>query len=389
MSKKIAMIVCMVISLCMLVTVFASSSFNDIKGTKYEMAVNKLKEEGVIDGMEDGSFRTYGDVTRAQLAKMTVTAFELKGNADVEFDDFDKKYWAADYIEKAVKNGVIRGYNDNTFKPENKVTYGEATTMLIRAYGKDSASLKNGKWPDAYMNKAEELNMFKNVSSYKADDIASRGDIALMIYNLTEANVVEIPFEEVKDGEIDIPKLGEKITNMGIGDINVDGSIDKKDVLELSLYLKGKAELSKEGLENADLNADMKIDEKDLDILQRYLAGTINILPYTAENGELPIPLYPDPVKKEKDDVKNEITIIKEKDKIEKVEEVTKTEVTVPKKETTTKDLKDSKLKLDKKVDSNMKDIEKEDLKIEIKEPIKRKPDVELPVQPKPTLVTK
>lgn len=389
MSKKIAMIVCMVISLCMMVTVFASSSLNDIKGTKYEMAVNKLKEEGVIDGMEDGNFRAYGDVTRAQLAKMTVTAFELKGNGNVGFDDFDKKYWAADYIEKAVKNGVIRGYDDNTFRPENKVTYGEAATMLIRAYGKDSTSLKNGKWPDAYMNKAEELNMFKNVSSYKADDIASRGDIALMIYNLTEANVVEVPFEEVKDGEIAIPKLGDKITNMGIGDINVDGSIDKKDVLELSLYLKGKGELSKEGLENADLNADMKIDEKDLDILQRYLAGTINILPYTEENGELPIPLYPDPVKKEKDDVKNETTTVEEEDKVEKIEEVIKLGTTVPKQETTVIDIKDSKLQLDKKVDSNIKDIVKEDLKIDIKETIKRKPDVELPVQPKPTLVTK
>ena len=47
----------------------------------------------------------------------------------------------------------------------------------------------------------------------------------------------------------------------------------------------------------------MKIDEKDIDILMRYLAGEITMLPYTEENGELPIPLYPDPIKKETDEV--------------------------------------------------------------------------------------
>ncbi len=373
MSKKIVMIICMVISSCMMVTAFATSSFSDIEGTKYEIAVNKLKEDGVVNGMDDGSFKANGDVTRAQLAKMSVLAFKLEGESEVKFDDFDKKHWASNYIKSAVKNGVILGYDDNTFRPDNKVTYGEVVTMLVRASGNDSAKLKSGKWPDAYIEKAEELNMFENVSSYNANFSASRGDVALMIYNLMDTKQEELPFEEVKEDEIEIPKIGEKITNMGLGDINVDGTIDKNDVLSLSSYLAGKIELSKEGLENADLNADTKINEKDLEVLNKYLAGTISILPYTAENGEIPIPLYPDPVKTETEEVKNNET-----------DEVVKEE-----KETTTQS-KSTTLKIESKENDiiNSKNISENVVKTETKVTIKKEADADIPAQPKPTLVT-
>lgn len=373
MSKKIVMIICMVISSCMMVTAFATSSFSDIEGTKYEIAVNKLKEDGVVNGMDDGSFKANGDVTRAQLAKMSVLAFKLEGESEVKFDDFDKKHWASNYIKSAVKNGVILGYDDNTFRPDNKVTYGEVVTMLVRASGNDSAKLKSGKWPDTYIEKAEELNMFENVSSYNANSSASRGDVALMIYNLMDTKQEELPFEEVKEDEIEIPKIGEKITNMGLGDINVDGAIDKNDVLSLSSYLAGKIELSEEGLENADLNADTKINEKDLEILNKYLAGTISILPYTAENGEIPIPLYPDPVKTETEEVKNNET-----------DEVVKEE-----KETTTQS-KSTTLKIESKENDiiNSKNISENVVKTETKVTIKKEADADIPAQPKPTLVT-
>ena len=177
-----------------------------------------------------------------------------------------------------------------------------------------------------------------------------------------------------------IPKEN-KITNLGLGDINVDGKIDKSDLSLLRKYVKSGVKLSEDGINNADLNADMKIDEKDIDILMKYLAGEITMLPYTEENGELPIPLYPDPIKKETDEVipKDEDTKdLKEDDKEEK------------KDNDVIEDKKDGNVKNEEKVeDKDTKEIIKDKVKIDDNiekiEIIKPKPPViELPVQPKP-----
>lgn len=177
-----------------------------------------------------------------------------------------------------------------------------------------------------------------------------------------------------------IPKEN-KITNLGLGDINVDGKIDKSDLSLLRKHVKSGVKLSEDGLNNADLNADMKIDEKDIDILMRYLAGEIIMLPYTEENGELPIPLYPDPVKKETDEV-----IPKEKKDEEKkdIKEETKKE-----NEKSEEVKKDEVVK--EKTDENVKEIIKDKVKIDVDpgkiEVIKPQPPIyEIPVQPKPKL---
>lgn len=320
MNKKVMIVLSLIMSLCMFATVFASTSFRDVKGTKYEVAVKELSDLGVINGVENGIFKPDGKVTRAQLSKMLVLAYDLKGSGNVKFSDYDEKNWAADYIKTAVKNNVVAGYGDNTFRPENNVTYAEAITMLLRAAKLETKEMKTGKWPDAYISKAEEMNIFENVSNHSNSSKATRGDVALMIYNLM--NYEELPFEEVSGEDLDIKLDESKIKNLGLGDINVDGAIDKKDVLLLQSYLNGKEELSKEGLANADLNDDLKINEKDLDILKRYIAGTISMLPYTKENGEVPIPLYPDPVKEEIENIKkDELDVVKDKDELDVVKD--------------------------------------------------------------------
>ena len=182
-----------------------------------------------------------------------------------------------------------------------------------------------------------------------------------------------------------IPKEN-KITNLGLGDINVDGQIDKSDLSLLRKHVKSGVKLSEDGLNNADLNADMKIDEKDIDILMRYLAGEITMLPYTEENGELPIPLYPDPIKKETDEV-----IPKDED-AKDVKEDDKEEIKEDKKDNVIEDQKDENIKNEEKVeDKDTKEIIKDKVKIDDNvekiEIIKPNPPViELPVQPKPKL---
>ncbi len=291
MKKKLIIIFSVIISLIMMTNSFAKVTFSDVEGTKYEKAVNALVEKGVINGMEDGTFRPNKNVTRAQIAKMIALAFDLRGTEELDFSDFDNNHWSVKYVKMAVKNKIVKGYPEGTFKPEKNVTYAEATTMLLRAAGLEDNELKNGTWPIEYMEKAEELNIFDGVKNYSNNAKATRGDIALMIYNLlnideTQDEIIDNKDEELvdnlKDENSDV--LPEKITNMGVGDINCDGSIDKNDLKLLKMHVNSGTALSSAGLKNADLNADMKVDEKDISVLERYLLGEIILLPYTKEN---------------------------------------------------------------------------------------------------------
>ncbi|MBB6217999.1 hypothetical protein HNQ80_004136 [Anaerosolibacter carboniphilus] len=74
----------------------------------------------------------------------------------------DAKYsWSRSYIEKLAEKKIMNGYTDGTFKPDNKVTVYEFTTILIKALGHNPPASTEGNWYDSYINKAMELSIIK------------------------------------------------------------------------------------------------------------------------------------------------------------------------------------------------------------------------------------
>lgn len=93
-------------------------------------------EKGILKGYEDGTFKPKGAITREELVKVLLGAFgiEVDENADVSaFTDAESIKWSAPYIAKAVEKGIIKGYDDGSVKPQNTVTRIEAITMFGRA----------------------------------------------------------------------------------------------------------------------------------------------------------------------------------------------------------------------------------------------------------------
>ena len=100
----------------------AAAQFSDVAGTPYEKAVVYLTEKGVIDGFEDGTFRPQQYITRAEFATIAALFFhapEVEGDAFTDISDS----WARDYINRAAKLGLISGYKDGTFRPQNKTAW--------------------------------------------------------------------------------------------------------------------------------------------------------------------------------------------------------------------------------------------------------------------------
>ena len=190
---------------------------SDVSGTKYEDAVNVLMELDVISGYPDGSYKPAGIVTRGEMAKIIICALGLEDYAAgaSSFKDM-AGHWSDKYVAYAASLGIINGYPDGTFKPDNTVSYDEAAKMLVAALGYTEDALI-GTWPGNWVTKAKVLDIIKGVQSGPAG--ANRGDIALMTFETLDEEMGKVNkdgvfvthFTETGDSDTMLTRLGAEL----------------------------------------------------------------------------------------------------------------------------------------------------------------------------------
>lgn len=169
----------------------ATTRFSDITDNYTATAVETLRLMGVLDGYGDGTFRPNAVLTRAQFCKMAVYAMdgssELGRYSTVTiFPDVKPSLWAASYINMAAKKGVIAGFADGKFKPNQTVTTGQAVTILMRGLGYKDENM-GGVWPQGYMAEAQTCGLLKSTGITSAYSALTRGQAAKLFLNLFEA----------------------------------------------------------------------------------------------------------------------------------------------------------------------------------------------------------
>ena len=169
----------------------ATTRFSDITDNYTATAVETLRLMGVLDGYGDGTFRPNAVLTRAQFCKMAVYAMdgssELGRYSTVTiFPDVKPSLWAASYINMAAKKGVIAGFADGKFKPNQTVTTGQAVTILMRGLGYKDENM-GGVWPQGYMGEAQTCGLLKSTGITSAYSALTRGQAAKLFLNLFEA----------------------------------------------------------------------------------------------------------------------------------------------------------------------------------------------------------
>jgi hypothetical protein len=104
---------------------------------------------GIIGGYPDGTFRPEGNITRAEMCTVLM---KIKGTKDVGratgFRDVPARHWAARYIAQAVAEGIVKGYPDETFKPNGLITRAEGVTIVARFAGLPEPKLLEAPYPD-------------------------------------------------------------------------------------------------------------------------------------------------------------------------------------------------------------------------------------------------
>ena len=158
-----------------------SNGYNDVKdGDWFCCAVSTLSKMGIIKGYEDGSFKPNDPISRAEFAAIAAR-FDPDGDkTPATFADVTS-HWAKDEISIAANHGWIKGYEDGSFKPDQKITRAETMTLVNRVLNrlpetKDDLHKDMKTWVDNMdetawyylaVQEATNSHYFKNKTSTK------------------------------------------------------------------------------------------------------------------------------------------------------------------------------------------------------------------------------
>lgn len=107
-------------------------NLTDIKNHWAQKNIEELVASGAVAGYPDGTFKPNHTVTRAEFAAMLVKALKLENKGGKIFAD-TAAHWAKDFIAIAAANGLVSGYDANTFGPNNLITREQMAVMITRA----------------------------------------------------------------------------------------------------------------------------------------------------------------------------------------------------------------------------------------------------------------
>lgn len=131
--KRIISLLLVVVSLVSVLAIGASaaSKFTDVEGHWGQSYVDYYTENGVVNGYPDGTFRPDEKITRAEAAQVLLNYFKFTGKG-AGFADVAEGAWYYDAVLASQQNGAFQGYEDGTFKPMSNITREEVIVMLRR-----------------------------------------------------------------------------------------------------------------------------------------------------------------------------------------------------------------------------------------------------------------
>ena len=129
------------------------NKFTDVSNDAwYCSAVSTLSAMGIISGYPDATFRPNASITRAEFAAIA-TRFDVIGDkTSASFNDI-AGHWAKDESAVAANNGWVNGYEDGSFRPQNKITRAETMSLVNRMLNRKPETAEDllenmTKWTD-------------------------------------------------------------------------------------------------------------------------------------------------------------------------------------------------------------------------------------------------
>lgn len=173
----------------------SAGPFSDVPAShRYREAILALQSRGVVSG-NGGRFYPDNNVSRVELLKMVFLAGKIPADAAATgFHDVEAGAWYAPYVASAKSRGIVGGYEDGSFRPNNPVTRAEALKIIINTLapglsaGMEASAFTDieiGAWyaPYAELVRRKGLMEFSG-SAFNAGKFITRAEAASVINGL-------------------------------------------------------------------------------------------------------------------------------------------------------------------------------------------------------------
>lgn len=161
-----------------------AAGFSDVTGSHINIdAINYVEANGIVNGYPDGTFKPDDTINRAEFTKIVIeSAFPNQASGSMCFPDVNDE-WFAKYVCFAKNKNIIGGYPDGTFKPDQEVSFVEAAKIIVNTLEEQMTAEAGEAWYKPHANHLGSLSAIPtSVSSLEKK--VTRGEIAEIIYRL-------------------------------------------------------------------------------------------------------------------------------------------------------------------------------------------------------------
>ncbi len=161
------------------------SDFADVKSSEwYSKFIGYIEKYGIIKGYDNNTFKPDENISRAEFVAMTVRFDALfndvkKGSYTVKYTDVASNYWAYSDIAYAKHAGWLNGYADGTFKGDNAITRAEVVTVVNKATGR----IADGGYINKNLSSLNKFTDLKNNSHWAFYAIAESANTHIGVTN--------------------------------------------------------------------------------------------------------------------------------------------------------------------------------------------------------------
>lgn len=259
--------------------------FSDISETDKNFdAIYFLYNAGIVNGYENTEkntkeYKPEKEINRAEFLKLTM---ESSGKATHEnfepcFPDIEQNAWYETYVCQAKKEGIINGYPDGTFKPEETINEAESLKIIGEVMGWQIEKNDNEEWYMPYLNFANDKKIIDKKTISK---LMNRGDIAEIIFRNEVVKKLELEqFDEKltntffeKDDTQTKNTSNSDSQNTDLPNTSTTGNSPKISSISISI---SKAKIAADDLDKTKITA-TALDSNEEKLSNQFLIATIS-----------------------------------------------------------------------------------------------------------------
>ena len=188
-------------------SVFAAQAFSDIGGRADTEAIEYLKQRYIVNGFKDGTYKPEQPITRAEFTKILLNTAQISinkcskkevNNISTIFSDVNSSDWFAEYVCTAQKSGLVKGYNDNTFRPNVAINVAESAKIITLSQGEKLIDItsaekeagENAQWFEKYIIALQNENAINSDLIGDENSSLNRGAMADIIWHVSTGKEV-------------------------------------------------------------------------------------------------------------------------------------------------------------------------------------------------------